>query len=154
MHPDLAAFGKWSTKRMGLAIGFKGASEPFKNASASSVVISRLAEFETAVDEGKRIAGAEVLEEPNAAREFLAEAGWVAGVIRIETAIPKLTLTTISASFVLKNRTRVKVLLGKSSASKGTLSSCVSLRLLVLSMGLLCGGSMMTLEGKQLETTS
>ena len=53
MQPDLAAWGKWSISRTGLAIGFfKGASEPFKNASASSDVISRLTEFAMATDEG------------------------------------------------------------------------------------------------------
>ena len=176
MQPDLAALGKWSISRTGWAIGFfKGASEPCKNASASSGVISRLAEFATVADEGwagefvsvltgcsaaerdvKRIAGPEVSgESADVAVEFLAADGLVTGVIRIETIIPRQALIRISTSgFVLKNRTSVNVLLGKPLAFKRTLARCESLRLLVLSMGLLCRGSMLTFERKQLETTS
>ena len=125
MQPDLAAWGKWSISRTGLAIGFfKGASEPCKNASASSGVISRLAEFATVADEGwagevvsvltgcsaaerevRRIVGAAVSEESvGFAVEFLAADGLVAVVIKIETIIPKQALMRISANgFVLKN---------------------------------------------------
>ena len=104
----------------------------------------------------KRIVEAAVWGEPvSVAVEFLAADGLVAGVIRIETIIPRQALIRISTSgFVLKNRTSVNVLLGKPLAFKRTLARCESLRLLVLSMGLLCRGSMVTFERKQLETTS
>lgn len=96
--------------------------------------------WSTAERDVKRIAGVDVLWEPaNAAAEFLAEAGLVAGVIIIETIIPKLALIRISTNgFVLKNRTSVEGLLVKPSAFKRALARCESHRLLVLSMGLLC----------------
>ena len=168
MHPDLAASGKWSIRRTGLVIGLlKGASEPCKNASASAGVISRLAEFATAADEAwagevvsvltgcsaaerevRRIAGAAVSGESARGVEFLAADGLVAVVIRIETIVPKLALIRISTNgFALKRRTRVEALLDTPSAFGRTLARRESLRWFVLSMGLLCRGSMVTLKG-------
>ena len=169
MQPDLAALGKWSIRRMGLVIVFfDGESEPCKNASASAGVISRLADFASDADgsvvvlsvfagcsaaerDVNRIAEAEVSgESANVLVEVLAEAGSVAGAIRIETMIPKLALTMISVSgFVFKKRTSADVLLGEPAAFKRKLWRRESLWLLVLSMELLCRGSMMTFEGNR-----
>lgn len=108
-----------------------------------------LAGCSTAERDVKRIAGVAVSgESVSVAVESLAADGLVAGVIRIETIIPKQALIRISNSgFVLKNRTSVEALLDMPSAFKRTLARCESLRSLVLSMGLLCRGSMMTYEG-------
>ena len=152
---------------MGLAVGFvKEASEPCKNASASSVVISRLAKLATEADEGLAvavlfavlgfsvaesdvscIAGVVVSAGPAVDVDFSAEDGQGPGVIRIETKTPKLALKRISASgFVLMNPTSVEVLVGKLSAFIREVAVCESLRPLALSMGLPCRGSMVTFE--------